>query len=173
MRMLEATPPNARRDHFIRAEKLAFADGADATRAATLGWIFNRMGAAESSIPLLKHAIETATDDDLKQRAAFTLFETHLDLKNWRAAESCFALAEKRLGPKEDPEWLGRVALIAAEKRASKDAMRIFRKVANCNLRPRQLVSDLSKHGLGGNLRSFYSEVRTQLPTARLNELPE
>jgi hypothetical protein len=56
MRMLEATPPDARRDPFIRAEKLALAGGADASRAATLGWIFNRMGAAECSIPLLKHA---------------------------------------------------------------------------------------------------------------------
>jgi tetratricopeptide (TPR) repeat protein len=173
MRLLEASPQEARRAHFARAEKLAMAAGADASRAATLGWIFNRMGAADGSIPLLQHAIKAATDDDLKQRAAFTLFESHLDRGDWRAAESLFGLAQKRLGPKEDPEWLGRIALIAAQKGAPKDAMRLFRKAANCNLRPRQLVADLSKHGLRNELRRFYSEVRTQLPAAKLDGFPE
>ena len=172
MRMLEAAPQDARVGHFIRAEKLALAAGADASRAATLGWVFNRMGAADCSIPLLEHAIKTSTDDDLKQNAAFTLFETHLDLKNWRAAESLFAMAEKRLTPREDPEWLGRIALIAAEKGATRDAMRIFRKVANCNLRPRQLVADLSKHGLTNDLRRFYSGIRAHLPSAKLDGFP-
>ena len=99
MRMLEAAPPDARRGHFIRAENLAMADDADPTRAATLGWIFNRMGAAESSIPLLEHAVKTAADDDLKQRAALTLFESYLDLKNWRAAESIVRLGRKAARP--------------------------------------------------------------------------
>lgn len=172
-RMLEATPPAARGIPMNRAEKLALADGTDAARAATLGWILNRMGETNRSVHLLERALKTATDAELKQRAALTLFESHLDLKNWRAAESLFGLAAKRLSPKEVPEWLGRVALIAAEKGATTDAMRIFRKVANCNIRLRQLTGDLSKHGLRDDLRRFYTDVRAQLPAAKLDGLPE
>jgi len=168
-RMLESVPAGSRDKYFTRAEKLAMLDDADASRAATLGWILNRMGEAQRSMVLLKHSIENATDDDLKERAAFTLFETYLDLKDWRAAESMFGLAERRLTPSEDPEWLGRVATIAAEKGATKDAMRIFRRVANCNLRDLQLVEELSELGLRGELRAYYDDVRRRLPIANLD----
>jgi hypothetical protein len=82
-------------------------------------------------------------------------------------------LAEKRLTSKEDAEWLGRIALIAAEKGSPKDAMRIFRKVANCSLRQHQLIADLARHGLRDELRRFYAEIRAQLPTAKLDGFPE
>lgn len=124
-------------------------------------------------MPLLKHAVETAADDELKQRAAFTLFETHLDLKNWRAAESMFALAEKRLSPSEDPEWLGRIALIAAQAGDKQDAMRLFRRVANCNLRCRRLVDDMADLGLEAELREFYHDAQRRLPTAKLDGIVE
>lgn len=172
-RMLESVPPGSRDKYFIRTEKLAMPDGADATRAATLGWVLNRMGEAARSMILLKHALENATDDDLKQRTAFTLFESYLDLKDWRAAESIFGLAERQLTPSEDPERLGRVATIAAAKGARKDAMRIFRRVANCNLRDLQLVGELSELGLRDELRAYYGEVRRQLPTAKLDGLAD
>jgi len=89
-------------------------------------------------------------------------------VKDWRAAESIFGAAEKRLTPSEDPEWLGRIALVAAQKGAAKDAMRIFRRVANCNLRNLRLVDDLSKWDLGDELHAYYDDVRRRLPTARL-----
>jgi len=168
-RMLESVPREKRDAYFARAEKLAMQDNADASRAATLGWILNRMDEAARSMPLLEHAVETAADDELKQRAAFTLFETHLDLKDWRAAESMFALAEKRLSPSEDPEWLGRIALIAAQTGNRKDAMRIFRRVANCNLRCRRLVAELADLKLEDELREFYHDAQQRLPTAKLD----
>jgi len=170
-RMLESVDREGREKYFTRAEEFALREGADASRAATLGWVLNRMDEAERSIALLKHALAAATDDDLKQRAAFTLFESYLDVKDWRAAESMFSVAEKRLTPSEDPEWLGRIALIAAQKGAAKDAMRIFRRVANCNLRNLRLVGDLSKWGLGDELRAYYEEVRRRFPTAKLEQL--
>ncbi len=168
-RMLESATPESRGPHFTRAENLALQQGADATRAATLGWILNRMGQTTRSTMLLKHAIASSTSEELKQQAAITLFESYLELKDWRAAESIFDLAEKRLTPAEDPKWLGRIALIAAEKGANQDAMRLFRRAANCNLRDRRLVDDLSKLGLKDELRAFYDKVRRQLPTARLH----
>ncbi len=172
-RMLESVPPKNRAAYFARAEKLAMKEGADASRAATLGWILNRMDEAARSMPLLKHAVETADDDELKQQAAFTLFETHLDLKDWRAAESMFGLAEKRLSPSEDPEWLGRIALIAAQTGNPQDAMRLFRRVANCNLRCRRLVAELADLNLEAELREFYHDAQQRLPTARLDGIVE
>lgn len=172
-RMLESVPRGARDKYFTRAEELAMREGADATRAATLGWVLNRMGEAERSIVLLKHVLATATDDDLRERAAFTLFESHLDRRDWRAAESMFGMAEKRLTPSEDPKWLGRIALIAAQQGAPEDAMRIFGRVCNCNLRNPRLVGDLSKLGLGDELRAYYAELRRRLPTARLEGIAE
>lgn len=171
--VLENTPLDARDPHFSRAEDLAMADGADPSRAATLGWILNRMGQEARSIPLLSHAVETAGSDPLRHRAAFTLFESYLGLKDWRSAESRFPMAQKRLTSKEAPEWLGRVAVIAAEKGSPEDAMRIFRNAANCNLRPGRLVADLSNHGLRDELRHFYDEVRAKLPSAKLDGFPE
>jgi len=167
-RIIESKSPETRDPYYARIEKLALSKGADASRAATLGWILNRMGQAARSTAPLKHALKHAQDDELKQIVAFTLFETHLDLKDWRAAESIFDLAEKQLTPSEAPEWLGRIALLAAEKGSAKNAMRIFRRVANCNLRETRLVGDLSKLGLRDELRDFYAEVQRRLPNARL-----
>jgi|GEM_PF-1793257 len=170
-RMLEAVPAESQDEYFTRAEKLAMKDGADATRAATLGWILNRMGQATRSLVPLKHAVETAENDELRQSAGFTLFETYLDLKDWQAAESMYELAEERLTPSEDYEWLGRIAIIAAEKGAKKDAMRIFRHTINCNLRYRRLANDLAELGLEEEVRAFYAEVQRRLPTAKLDDI--
>ncbi len=167
-RMLEAAPAESRDACFARAEKLAMAEGAHPTRAATLGWILNRMDEPARSIPLLKHAVETTTDDELKQKASFTLLESYLDTKDWQAAEAIFEFAAKRLTPAEYPEWLGRVAIMAAKKGDKTDAMRIFRRVANINIRPVQLVEQLAKLGLEDELRAYYGEARRRLPKSNL-----
>lgn len=168
-RMLESAPRDSRDKYFTRAEKLALKDGVDASRAATLGWILNRMDEAARSVPLLKHAIETTDDKEQKQKASFTLFESYLDIKDWRAAESMFDVAAQRLSTSEDPEWLGRIARIAAEKGDNEDAMRIFRRVANCNLKYRRLVDELVQFGLKDEISDFYKEVQRKLPTAKLD----
>jgi tetratricopeptide (TPR) repeat protein len=172
-RMLEAAPAESREKHVERAGKLAMRDGADPTRAATLGWVLNRMGETKRSIVLLKHALANTADEEWKERAGFTLSESYLDMKDWRAAESMFPLAFKRLTSAEAPGWLGRIAVVAAQTGNRDDAMRIFRRAANCNLRCRDLVEELSKHGLKDALRTYYQEVRRRLPTAKLAGMAE
>ena len=76
------------------------------SRAAILGWVMNRMRNAERSIPVLKYAIEHAgEDEDLKGRASFTLFESYLDIGDWRSAEATYSDAAKRLTAHEQPDW--------------------------------------------------------------------
>jgi tetratricopeptide (TPR) repeat protein len=157
--------------YITRAERLAMADGADASAASTLGWIVNRMDMPARSVPLLEHAIKQATKDDLIEKTSFTLFESYLDLKDWRQAEAIFPVAERRLTPSEDPSWLGRIATIAAEKGDTADAMRLFRRVINLRLTNRRIVEDLSELGLKKEIRVYYATVRKRLPTAKLDHV--
>lgn len=160
-RMLERTPPEARKAAYQRAE--AMTRERHASRAATLGWILNRMNEPERSLPLLKYAVEHAEDKEERRAAAFTLFESYLDLGQWRAAEQMFNTASQRLTPSEDGEWLGRIAVLAARDGARDDAMRIFRRVANMTLRT-SVTDRLAELGLRDRLAEYYAHVADRLP---------
>lgn len=73
-RMLEHVPHEQRERHFVRAEHLT--NQAHPSRTYTLGWIMNRMGFAGRSITLLERAMDAAQEIELKEQAAFTLFES-------------------------------------------------------------------------------------------------
>lgn len=163
-RMLERTPAQRRETAFERAEAMAYEQ--HPSRAATLGWILNRMGKPRRSLPLLEYAVEHADDEELRQSAAFTLFESYLDLGDWRAAEHLFSDASRRLSTSEDAEWLGRIALLAARDGATDDAMRIFRRVANMNLRT-PLAERLAKLGLRHRVAEYYANAAARLPQSR------
>jgi len=164
-RMLE----NAERDdlnkYFLRAEELA---KGDPSRAHTLGWIMNRMQFPERSIPLLEYAVETAHDHESKERAVFILFESYLDIGDWRQAEQVFPEASKQLTPTEVPDWYSRIAVIAAAAGKKAEAMRIWKAVANVN--PAQLadLDELVKFGLRDELIAFYGEMAEKLPSSEI-----
>ncbi|MBC8871610.1 MAG: hypothetical protein H8E44_19465 [Planctomycetes bacterium] len=170
-RILGQTTGMPKGKYITRAERLAMADGVDASAASTLGWIVNRMDMPARSVPLLRHAIKQATKDDLMEETSFTLFESYLDLKDWRQAEAIFPVAERRLAPSEDPSWLGRIATIAAEKGDTADAMRLFRRVINLRLTNRRIIEDVSELGLKKEIRVYYATVRKRLPTAKLDHV--
>ncbi|MFQ6036370.1 MAG: hypothetical protein ACE5NM_11090, partial [Sedimentisphaerales bacterium] len=163
-RMLESAKQDELDRYFSRAEKLA--DGGDPSRPYTVGWIMNRMNFPKRSIPLLKYAVENASDKELKERAAFALFESYLDTGDWKQAEEIFPDAAKRLTPRELPECYSQVAVTAAEAGAKTDAMRIWRRVAN--LSPSQIggLEDLAKAGLRNELKDFYCEMRKKMPSS-------
>jgi tetratricopeptide (TPR) repeat protein len=165
-RMLE----NADRDdldrYFVRAEELA--NGKDPTRARTLGWIMNRMHFPKRSIPLLKYAIHSTDDKQLKERAQFTLFESYLDTRDWMRAEQVFPEASKRLTPGEVPDWYSRIAMIAARAGAKADAMRIWKGVANVNATELSSLDNLVKFGLKDELVVFYGEMAKKMPSSEV-----
>lgn len=172
-RMLQAARPQSLDAHCTHAEQLALADDADASRAATLGWVLNRIKQTQRSVRSLVHAAKKTTDNDVRRKANFTLLESHLALKDWRKADAIFGLANARLTSSETPQWLGRIATIAAVQGDHEDAMRIWRRVANCSLRNRQLVEDLSKQGLRQPLLTYYATIQRRLPTAKLATIVE
>lgn len=165
-RMLE----NAKRDdldkYFLRAKELA--KERDPSRAHTLGWIMNRMQFPKRSIPLLEYAVETADDHESKQWAVFTLFESYLDIGDWRRAEQIFPEASKRLTPTEVPDWYSRIAVIAAATGEKAQAMRIWKAVTNVNPAELADLDELVKFGLRNELIAFYGEMAKKLPSSEI-----
>jgi tetratricopeptide (TPR) repeat protein len=163
-RLLESAPPDDLDPYFARAETLA--KQADPTRASELGWIMNRMQHPKRSIPLLEYAVQNADDEKLKERTTFTLFQSYLDVGNWKQAERIFPHARKRLGPGEVPEWFSRIAIVAARAGARDDAMRIWKAAANINPSDLTSLRDLVAAGLRDELIAFYRDMAARLPSS-------
>ena len=165
-RMLE----NAKRDdldrYLLRAEELA--NGRDPSRSHTLGWIMNRMQFPKRSISLLEYAVETAHDEESREQAVFTLFESYLDTGDWRRAEDVFPEASRRLTPMEVPDWYSRVAVTAAVAGKKADAIRLWRAVANINPAELDRLDELAKLGLRHELVAFYDEMARKMPSSEI-----
>ncbi len=164
--MLTNSNPNDLGRYFSKAEKMA--EGKDISRSFTLGRIMCRRGFPERAIPLLEYVAANADDKELKDQAEFTLFESYLNLDDWKQAEKYFPKAAKKLTPGELPKWYSRVALIAAKTGAKADALRIWSGVANLN--PSQIdgLEDLSRAGLRKELMAFYREMHKKMPSSQI-----
>lgn len=152
--------------YFTRAEGMA--KGADPTRASTLGWVMNRMGFPKRSVPLLEDAIARAGGQELNENASFSLFESYLDLSDWKRAEALYPEACKRLTPAERPDWLSRIAIAAAKSGEKKEAMRIWVRVADMNPSATKGADDLVRLGLREELKAFYGELQKKLPDSEI-----
>ncbi len=161
-RMLQQSPKETLNREFTRAEKLTA--GRDASRAAILGWIENRMGEAKRSIPLLEEAVNRTKDYELRKHAGFTLLESYLDIRDWKKAETIFPSARELLTYHEIPEWYGKIAVAAARTGANDDAMRIWKRAANFDLTCLNDLDDLAKAGLGARLIEFYKAFGKEIP---------
>ena len=147
---------------FTRAETLVESGGAN--RAYTLGWIMNRMGFPKRSLPLLKAAVEKATDEELKQRASFALLESYLDRGAWKEAEAIFPEASRELTTSEIPQWYSRLALIAARDGSKADALRLWHRTANFAPTAVGGLTQLASLGLRDELVAFYRAMQKEMP---------
>jgi len=168
MEMLARANKEKLNEYFSRAEKLV--NGKDVSRAYTLGWIMNRLKFPVRSIPFLDYGYKNAANNAFRNKAAFALLESYLDSRNWKMAEEIFPAASKQLTSKEKPIWHSKIAVVAAKKGDKKDAMRIWRDIAN--LYPYQIdsVKELSTLGLKEDLIKFYKEMRKNVPSSNIPE---
>jgi tetratricopeptide (TPR) repeat protein len=150
--------------YLTHAEELAL--NVDPTRAATLGWVENRMQLARRSLPLLQYAVANAKDDELRQRWTFTLLESYLDTGDWKHAEEVFPTASKRLTDSELPQWYGRIAVVAAKAGDKDDALRMWKRVANYDLTCINYLDEMARAGLKTELTEFYREFGQKLPSS-------
>jgi tetratricopeptide (TPR) repeat protein len=162
--MLTGVRPDDLDEYFVRAEALAF--GKHPSRASSLGQIMRMLHFPKRSIPLLRYAIETTTDEELRERIPFMLLLSYLDANEWEHAESIFPEASKRLTPGYFPEWYSRLAVSAARAGAKGDAMRIWGQAANLSPIRMDGLEKLVRAGLRDELKDFYRKMQKEMPSS-------
>ncbi|MCX5644490.1 MAG: hypothetical protein NTZ17_07365 [Phycisphaerae bacterium] len=161
-RMLENSPRDALDGFFTRAEGLT--RGMDASRAFTLGWIMNRMGFARRSIPLLEYAALHTLDAEPRARVTFTLFESCLDIGDWKRGEALLPETTEMT----PTEKYSRLAVVAARAGAKADVLRLWRMATCTDLTQRAALPDLMRAGLRRDLTDFYTEMAKKIPSSEV-----
>ncbi len=149
-----------RQQLWKRAEALALGN---CSREFTLGWIMNRCQEAKRSIPLLQEACKS-NDKDLKQRAQFTLFESYLDVSDWRRAEEIWPVVSLRLTTEEKPDWLSHIAIAAARSGDKDNSLRLWRLKDSIDLSAINNLDEMIKYGMKDKLVNYYRELRKSKP---------
>lgn len=158
--------PSQLNDFWKEMERLTPGNG---SRESTLGWVMNRCREAKRSLPLLKDACTRLKGDD-KQAASFTLFESYLDLSDWRNAESIWPQASVRLTDNERPDLLGRIALAAAKSGDKTDAMRLWKKKDTLEAAALGHLEEMLKNGMRSEMLDYYTRMQKQKPD---NSIPK
>jgi hypothetical protein len=96
------------------------------------------------------------------------LFESCLDIGDWKRAEELFPQAGAGLTLAERSEWCSRVALVAAQAGAKAEAMRLWRMAASTDLTELTYLSALSRAGLHRELTAFYTETARKIPSSEI-----
>jgi hypothetical protein len=159
-RMVRNAKPEQRQQLWTRAEGLALGN---ASRELTLGWIMNRCQEAKRSIPFLLAACKS-DDKELKQRSQFTLFESYLDVFDWRRAEEIWPAALVRLTSEEKPDWLSRIAIAAARSGDKDDSLRLWQLKDSIDLSALNNLDDMIKYGMKDKLVNYYRELKKSKP---------
>jgi hypothetical protein len=159
-RMARNAKPEQRRQLWKRAEELALGNS---SRELTLGWILNRCQEAKRSIPLLL-AASKSNDKDLKQRAQFTVFESYLDVFDWRRAEEIWPAASVQLTSEEKPDWLSRIAIAAARAGDKENSLRLWQLKDAVDLSAIGNLDEMVKYGMKDKLINYYRELKKSKP---------
>lgn len=159
-RMVRNAKPEQRQQLWTRAEGLALGN---ASRELTLGWIMNRCQEAKRSIPFLLAACKS-DDKELKQRSQFTLFESYLDVFDWRRAEEIWPAALVRLTSEEKPDWLSRIAIAAARSGDKDDSLRLWQAKDSVDLSALNSLDEMVKYGMKDRLVNYYRELKKSKP---------
>jgi thioredoxin-like negative regulator of GroEL len=151
---------------WLKAEKLLTPQYP--TRAKTLGWVMTRSSQSKRAIPLLESACLTLKDKDALRSCRFTLFEAYLDAGQWRQAEKIWTEARRQLTPGEVPNWLSKIALLAAKQGDKKDALRLWQ--AKDQIDPSDLapIQELASYGLKPELIDYYRKMDKESPSSQI-----
>lgn len=147
---------------FQRAEKLA---SLDASRQYHLGWVMNRCNEPKRSLPLLQAACK-GLPKDKQSEAYFALFESYLDLSDWRGAEKVWTPASAQLTESERPNWMGRIAVAAAKSGDKADALRLWKNKDEVDLAYIGHLDELAKLGMKSDLIKYYTQMKKAKPSS-------
>jgi len=171
LRTLEKVDPPSREKCYAFLERIATKDGVDVSKAMTLGEVMLQRKRVEFSVRAFEHAIKNTTNEKLRQRAGEKLLEAHIQQDDWRSAEVIYGHVYRSMRPNDAVYKLAQIASIASKTGDLADAMRLWRRSANCDLAAPVFTPLLSKYGLQRNLRAYYNEAKRRLPTAELEHV--
>lgn len=166
--LLDRAPKADQETALGQAEELA-GPAHDPSRSKIVGWVFSRCwNRPQRALSLIQDAVNRLPKEQNRQEdegAVFNLFEIHLALGDWRAAEKDFPVASRRLSPRETPEWLGQIAIAAAKAGIAEDAMRLWTAKVNLDLTNSWGLDEMAKpEGMKDRLRKFYGDLAARNP---------
>jgi tetratricopeptide (TPR) repeat protein len=145
-----------------RAEKLC--QGADPSRAATLGQICIQHGYPERAVPLLRDAAARLTDEYERDVANAALLRAYISLGYAAEADAQLQFAIRLLSRDELPDYISQIAVVAAKSGDGEHAMRLWRQVANTDATFVLPVRNLAAAGLKDELERFYRDQQAADP---------
>jgi tetratricopeptide (TPR) repeat protein len=160
-RIAESVAGKEREAVWDRAESLTAGKPA---RAATLGWVMNRTADYGRARPILNAALAGLAPGDLRASAAFTTWENHRDLKDWKAARTVFDHENLPLTPEEKRSCLATMARISLEAGDSEEALRFWERIVDEDRTEVTGLDDLIKGGLKQDLRTCYEALIAREP---------
>jgi tetratricopeptide (TPR) repeat protein len=163
LRIMLKNAPEEKRDILAnRAEALA--QGAHPDRQAVVGNILSEMDMPVRAIPLLESAFRHMKKSGRDSCVAFTLFCAYLSMGEWNKAENMLSDIRAQMSPGMLMDYMGRLAISAAQAGAVRDAICLWHKRCNLDLTDFCGLDDLAQKGLRDTFRDYYLSLKKRDP---------
>jgi hypothetical protein len=116
------------------------------------------------AIPLLEGAFRNIKKSGCDSCVAFTLFCAYLSVGEWNKAENMLSDIRARMSLGMLMDYMGRLAISAAQAGAVRDAIRLWHKRCNLDLTDLCGLDDLAQKGLRDTLRDYYLSLKKRDP---------
>ncbi len=134
------------------------------TRAFRLAEAMANSDAWRRAIPLLRGYVEQRPPSREWDSGSFAyLLDAYFQIEDWQSAEK-YLFAKKEILWRSMPGALARIAMIAAQRGAYNDAIRLWRLSANLDRRNLQSLSLLAQTGAKPHLITMYSQMKKDDP---------
>ena len=139
----------------------------DNNSESCLKWlnILSEMDMPVRAIPLLESAFRHMEKSGSDYRdVADTLFNAYLSVGEWNKAENMLPDISTQMSPGMLMDYMGRLAISAAQAGAARDAIRLWHKRCNLDLTDLCGLDDLAQKGLRDALRDYYISLKKRDP---------
>jgi len=138
----------------------------DNNSESCLRWlnILSEMGMPVRAIPLLESAFRHMKKSGRDSRVTITLFYAYLSLGERNKAENMLPDIRTQMSPGTLMDYMGRLAISAAQAGAARDAIRLWHKRCNLDLTDFCGLDKLAQKGLRDALREYYLSLKKRDP---------
>ncbi|HKP38338.1 MAG TPA: hypothetical protein VJT71_15875 [Pyrinomonadaceae bacterium] len=162
----ESVTPDEKDKIWSALESLVTTPGS--TRAFRLAEAMGNSNAWRRAIPLLRGYVEQRPLNREWDSDSFTyLLDAYLETDDWQSAEK-YLFAQKEILWRSMPGALTRMAMIAAQRGAHNEAIRLWKLSANIDRRNMQSLSLLAQTGAKPRLIAMYSQMKKDDPQSAI-----